>query len=160
MDRLNLGCGDYYVDGWVNVDVTQNERVTPDVVADITGGIPFDDDSFDRVYLGHVLEHLPVELVVPVLADVRRVLRSDGRACIVGPDVALTLQGWNHILGVVLKGADRWDGDVHLWNATGEAHYFAALAAGFEASLVPIGEASDEWPIPDRSSWQFAVELA
>lgn len=154
--KLNLGCGDYYVDGWVNIDSAENSKVRPDMVHDVSLGLPFDDDTADAVYAGHLLEHLPVEAVVPLLREVARVAGSSP-VCLVGPDVTLT---WRHKRGMmtaVVDGEKRWDGDHHQWGCTGEAVLFAARLAGLDASLVPIGELPGSWPVVDRAPWQFAV---
>lgn len=160
MGRLNLGCGDYYAEGWVNVDIASNGRVRPDIVHDLSAGIPFDGDRFDRVYMGHFIEHLALGQVVPILSEVRRVLRPGGEACIVGPDVGNTLRlELKTMVNVVLYGGNRWDGDRHLWTSTGEAHLFAAQVAGFTADLVDIADVPEEWPVASRAPWQFAVML-
>ena len=55
--KVNLGCGRFKLDGFVNVDV--NEDLQPDVVAfaqDYMETLP--DDSVDLVYMGHMIEHI------------------------------------------------------------------------------------------------------
>jgi SAM-dependent methyltransferase len=155
---LNLGCGNYYVDDWVNVDLADN-GVRVDVAHDIRLPLPFDRNAADRVYMGHVLEHVPFDALVPVLAEVRRVLVSGGLACIVGPDVGLTLRDprWSHIMDPVLYGARRWNGDTHEWTSTGEAHVLAARLAGFDPKLIDVAAVPLDWPVVSREGWQFAV---
>ena len=153
--KLNLGCGDHYVPGWVNVDSAQNDKVRPDIIHDVTTGLPFADRSAEVVYMGHLLEHLPVEHVVPMLTEVARV--TAGPVCVVGPDVALTWQHKRNMMEVVVNGADRWGGDRHLWGCTGEAVLFAARLAGLDATLVSVRDVDRSWPVVDRGLWQFAV---
>jgi len=160
MVDLNLGCGDYYADGWVNVDTADHPGVHRDVGWDVLEGIPHGDGTVNRVYMGHVLEHLPLESVVPFLTEVFRVLAPTGAAVIIGPDIGLTYREGRSFMKTVVYGATRWPGDTHLWNSTGEAHLFAARLAGFDAELVPIGSISEDWPVVDRDTWQFAVTLA
>jgi predicted SAM-dependent methyltransferase len=58
--RLNLGCGNRKVSGWVNVDKV--EACHPDVVADLEQlPWPWADDSVEEVMLSHVLKHLGAE---------------------------------------------------------------------------------------------------
>lgn len=54
--RLNVGCGDRPIDGFVNVDLFAARFA--DVLAD-GERLPFSDDSFDEVVTSHVLEHIP-----------------------------------------------------------------------------------------------------
>ena len=57
--KLNLGCGPKLLDGFVNVDLANNwSAVPPDVVADVTERLPFDDGVAEEVHAYHVLEHV------------------------------------------------------------------------------------------------------
>jgi len=159
MVDVNLGCGDYYADGWVNVDTADHPGVNRDAGWDVLDGIPYGDGTVSRVYMGHVLEHVPLDSVVPFLREVFRVLASDGAAVIVGPDVGLAYRQGRTFMKDVVFGATRWPGDEHKWTPTGEAHWFAARLAGFDAELVPIGSLSADWPVVSRDDWQFAITL-
>src|SRR3989344_5709565 len=54
---LNLGSGNVYLKGFVNVDYNKNRN--PDVVWDLNKiPYPFKDNEFDYVYCSHILEHL------------------------------------------------------------------------------------------------------
>ena len=54
--RVNLGCGQAYMEGWTNVDAS------PDVKADIymeaAQFLRQYADEIDEIYMGHVLEHI------------------------------------------------------------------------------------------------------
>lgn len=87
---LDLGCGEVKQDPeHVGVDVRRTKAV--DVVADVSAGLPFRDGSADRVFAVHVLEHLPDYL--PLLAEIRRVLRPDGLLHVLAP-------WWRHVNAV------------------------------------------------------------
>lgn len=61
--KLNLGCGQNHLDGYINVD--NQARANPQVLADLEQfPWPFEDSSVDEVMLNHVLEHLGAELDV------------------------------------------------------------------------------------------------
>ncbi len=54
-NKLNLGCGINYWQGWVNLDF--NKEVKADVYADFEKKLPFEDNTFDHIYTHYVLEH-------------------------------------------------------------------------------------------------------
>jgi SAM-dependent methyltransferase len=78
--RLNLGCGRDIRPGYVNLDVAALPGV--DVVHDLSKPLPFADGEFEEILCKDVLEHLDY---VPVLREVHRVLRLDGRLHVEGP---------------------------------------------------------------------------
>lgn len=75
--KLNLGCGNLKKEGWVNIDIS--ETCDPDVVADITDGLDYNDNSIDEVHAGCVLEQIEGNAYfIKVLNDIWRVLKPDG----------------------------------------------------------------------------------
>jgi predicted SAM-dependent methyltransferase len=59
--KLNLGCGYYKREGFVNID--RAKECDPDMVIDLDPPfmplrLPFGDDSVDLIYSHHVLEHI------------------------------------------------------------------------------------------------------
>jgi SAM-dependent methyltransferase len=85
---LDLGCGNQPYLPWyeplvkevVAVDAAPLPGV---VVADLTGPLPFENDSFDTVLCTQVLEHVPdAELA---MAEIARVLRPGGHALLTVP---------------------------------------------------------------------------
>lgn len=56
MTKLNLGSGNDYKKGWVNIDIS--EEFSPDIVCDLSTGIPYGDSSVDEIYAHHFLEHI------------------------------------------------------------------------------------------------------
>jgi hypothetical protein len=56
--KLNLGCGDKILPGYVNVDVVEARAgMKPDVICDLHDLVPFADASADEILSVHVLEH-------------------------------------------------------------------------------------------------------
>ena len=79
---LDLGCGRNKLPGAVGVD--SNLDTAADVIADIDhGDLPFRDNSFDRVLLAHVIEH--VENVIRAIEEVHRLTRPGGTIVIETP---------------------------------------------------------------------------
>ncbi len=53
---LNLGCGNDYKKGWINLDF--NKEVTADIYCDFDkDGLPFRDNSITHVFAYHTIEH-------------------------------------------------------------------------------------------------------
>lgn len=54
--KLNLGSGNDYREGWVNVDLYQHADERFDLA---TFPYPITENSVDEIYAAHILEHLP-----------------------------------------------------------------------------------------------------
>jgi SAM-dependent methyltransferase len=79
---LDVGCGGQkQYPGNIGVDLLATSEVS--VLADVSGGLSFADDSADRVFLVHILEHL-VDFL-PLVDEVHRVLRPGGIAYVLSP---------------------------------------------------------------------------
>ncbi len=104
---LNVGCGDYRLDGWVNLDA---DPATPaDVHADATVYLrDCPDATFDEVYAGHFLEHLTPEDARRFLAECYRVLAPGGICTIVVPDTYEVLRRYVARSTDAVFIGDRW----------------------------------------------------
>lgn len=167
MSWLNVGCGTHRApEPWVNVDCADNDQVHPDVVVASGQRLPFDDASAERVYLGHVLEHVAWPAVPAFLAEVRRVL--DGEVLVTGPDVYRTVHRWSDglepwdLVASVMEhaapaGADNgWPEALHHWNCH-EARVVDLLERAGFADVAPTTDLSG-WPVVQWSDWQCAVK--
>lgn len=178
---LNVGCGPFYVEGWLNTDVTfVPGEVTPDLVT-VPGAAVFTlPTEFDQIYLGHVLEHVPWHQVVSLLRQLRHHLSPGGRLLAVGPDVLRSLdlfrQGQidrdlmlatmeDHVdatrsgdLGEYTYVKARWEGSRHYWNAHEARVAQAMIDAGFDhVEGLPMDTIGAEWPLVSPAPWQCAV---
>jgi glycosyltransferase involved in cell wall biosynthesis/GT2 family glycosyltransferase/SAM-dependent methyltransferase len=79
--RLNLGCGDASIAGFVNVDRFGSKNV--DQIADLSQPWPWADDAVDEIRAWDVIEHLPDKILT--MNEMWRVLRPGGRAEIMVP---------------------------------------------------------------------------
>ena len=71
--KINLGCGEKKLEGYVNVDVCGN----PDVCADLSVyPWPFESDSADEVFSEHFLEH--VKDFEAAILEMHRILKPEG----------------------------------------------------------------------------------
>lgn len=160
--RLNLGCGDHYVEGWHNVDLQSCPHRVDDYV-DLREPLSF--TGLTHVYAGHVLEHLTRLDVVQLLCRLAPCMASGGQLMLVGPDVVrgeeMCARGdiSADLLNVMRFGEKRWPGDDHLWEC--EPGRLTELLDWTEnwtdIREVPIAQVGLEWPVVSRVPWQCAV---
>lgn len=86
--RLNLGCGDKHLPGYVNVDVAPTRAgKRPDVVCDVRQLKAFADSTVDEVLAVHVVEHFWRWEIVEILREWKRVLKPGGRMVLECPNL-------------------------------------------------------------------------
>lgn len=74
--KLNLGCGYNKEKGYVNID--NRHECEPDMVIDVTKGLPFGDDSIEEVRAVDFLEHLERQEVMTLIDEIWRILKPNG----------------------------------------------------------------------------------
>ena len=72
---------------WSQVRIDIDPAVAPDVLADITDLSSIATGCADALWTAHCIEHLYEYAVPTALAEIRRVLKPDGFACLVVPDL-------------------------------------------------------------------------
>ena len=80
MLKLDIGCGKIGwqqepLDEWVHLDIEPQEHV--EIVADI-GDIPLGDHSVDEIYVGDIVEHIPLWRYDEVFCEWSRILKPGG----------------------------------------------------------------------------------
>lgn len=160
---INLGCGDRYAGGWLNVDHAGSPH-KKDLTLDITDELPWAPGSVLHVYLGHVLEHLTMAQCRSLLKRLRPLVRPEGQILVVGPDVevaqAMADAGTLEVTMDSLRfGGNRWPGDEHRWECTAGKVARILRAAGWgSVEDVGINNVAGFWPVADRNpQWQCAV---
>jgi ubiquinone/menaquinone biosynthesis C-methylase UbiE len=79
---LDIGCGDNKIDDAVGIDIVDLEPV--DILASADAQyLPFQEDSVDKIYCNHVIEHL--DDVVSFIEELCRTVRSGGEIVIRTP---------------------------------------------------------------------------
>ena len=81
--RLNIGCGDYPLPGWLNID--EERQSAADVVRRVPP-LPFSDASVTEIYAGHFFEHLTPQDARLFLDESLRALVPGGRLGLMVPD--------------------------------------------------------------------------
>ncbi len=82
MKKLNIGCGDDYRKGWINLDY--NDKYETDVIHDLNNfPYPFKKEELDYIYCSHILEH--VDDFFKTLKELLKILKKKGTLHIVVP---------------------------------------------------------------------------
>lgn len=118
--KVDVGCGSAKRPGYIGIDLHDQEGV--DIVCNVVkDGMPFEEGELDEIYTHHFLEHVARDEVIPLLKEFHRVLKKDGQAVIVVPDLAWVLETflslpekdrWGFPLSTIF-GAQRAEGDFH-----------------------------------------------
>ncbi len=113
--KVNLGCGQRWKEDWVNIDWSWNARIRKHPIArifvpflyktglidvsinwppnlllhDLRKKLPFENETVDCIYTGHVIEHLKRYECIGCLQECFRILRKGGVLRIVTPDLRL-----------------------------------------------------------------------
>jgi len=133
MLRLNLGCGNDIMPGWVNIDAYNDQA---DVKANIEK-LPYGNDTVDEILASHVIEHFHFMAGFDVLLEWKRVLKPGGKLIVETPDFLASCkdfvaadEGWR----VQLYGqffATPW--------IPGQTHYFLYTETQLRGTLDQCG---------------------
>jgi SAM-dependent methyltransferase len=86
MKILDLGCGEKKVPNSIGLDNVQLPGV--DIEHDLMDfPYPFENESIDKIYLRHVIEHFTIENINLILDECNRLLRKDALLIITVPHV-------------------------------------------------------------------------
>ena len=82
--KLNLGSGDFKLDGYVNIDCRPQHD--PDICCKVED-LNYDEETVDEIYASHILEHLDLEQGRTLLKNCYKWLIKGGVLSIVVPDL-------------------------------------------------------------------------
>lgn len=155
--KLNVGSGPHPAEGWVNLDPFAPADVKGDIFA-----LPFRDEVFTHIYLGHVLEHIEFTSVPRALREVRRVSQPSAHVAIVGPCMnrAIKTKQPEWLLEQIKAGGRKGQpGEDHLWTPTESLTLVCAISGGLlDTQIVPVSTVTrPEWPNPNTDPWQCAI---
>lgn len=125
--KLYVGSRNYKPEGYASVDI--DPSYNPDILCDITKGIPCETGSIEEVVAGHVLEHLEWPDSFWTLAEFSRILQVDGLLKLAIPDMAL-----------LARMAQSGDSAFHaiglMYGVGGRINRFEQHRYGFTASMI------------------------
>ena len=90
--KIELGSGSKKgKDGWTTVD-----QHGADINWDLRRGIPLPNESVDKIYSSHLLEHIPYQQLIPFLRECRRVMKSDAEFSVCVPNFRLYVDAYKN----------------------------------------------------------------
>lgn len=100
--KLELGSGSKRgVDGWTTVDL-----YGADINWDLRHGIPLPNESVDRIYSSHLLEHIPYQQLICFLRECRRVMKAEAEFLVCVPNARLYIDAYKE--GRIFRSKDTW----------------------------------------------------
>lgn len=91
--KLNLGCCDLPLEGWVNIDNSTSSHIKADLVADVLNLSPhFSPQSVDEIYAGHLIEHLYPQDADKAVDHWKSLLKPGGCLTLVTPDFRVLVE--------------------------------------------------------------------
>ena len=105
MNKINLGSGKSYLQGYLNVDI--DSRCKPDLVCDFSKGIPYsiNQNWYDEILAIHVLEHVPD--LISMMTNLLLLLKEGGVLKIEVP-YELSLGAWQDPTHVRAFNENSW----------------------------------------------------
>lgn len=87
MIRLNLGCCDLPLKGWINIDKSTSPHIKSDLTADILKlEEHFQPNSVDEIYFGHGIEHLYPKDIDGAIEHWKSLLKPGGKLALMTPN--------------------------------------------------------------------------
>jgi predicted SAM-dependent methyltransferase len=135
MIKLNLGCFNKKMYGFINVDI--REDVNPDVVDDAFKLEKFENNSVDLIYVCHMAEHLDKHQYPLAFKRWYDVLKMGGILRIAVPDLEAVFAHYIYYKDLTaiyssLFGSQRHDFDYHKWGWTFNTLKQDLWTAGFD----------------------------
>jgi predicted SAM-dependent methyltransferase len=88
--KLNLGCGENVLAGWLNVDFDPLSKEV--VYLDATARFPLPDGVFDFIFSEHMIEHVIYAHAEHMLRECFRIMKAGGRIRISTPDLKFLIE--------------------------------------------------------------------
>jgi len=76
--------------GWITIDLKDGA----DLILDLTKPLPFPDNSVDKIYSSHLLEHLAYQDSIALLGECKRILKPNGVLSLCVPDASIYIKAY------------------------------------------------------------------
>lgn len=119
MKKINIGCGNRTIDGWINIDIFSDKDGV--VTDDVSTLHTIEDQTVDVIYASHVLEHFGRHEIDDILKVWSRKIKPGGLLRIAVPDFEAVCKRYmshgniQEVLGF-LNGGQRNQYDYHKVN--------------------------------------------
>jgi GT2 family glycosyltransferase/predicted SAM-dependent methyltransferase len=157
--RLNLGCGRFKVQGFLNID--QDADVQPDLVCDVLA-LPYEPGTVDEIYAGHLLEHFDWHDGSRALRYWHHLLKAGGTIGVAVPDFDVLAA--RYLQGPTIEGLRELN-DLYIYSYRQKSPhkyaYSAALLAEVmtDAGFVGLGRMPIDHPyFPYPVDWQVGYQ--
>jgi predicted SAM-dependent methyltransferase len=121
--KLHLGCGDWWFDGYINIDMNIYGGV--DMLYDLRQRLPFQDEVVEIIEAHDYVEHISYREIEPMLDDWHRVLIKGGKVVVTLPEFdALTKQY------VEATGEERETAKMHIYGIESDHRWGYTLESG------------------------------
>ena len=85
LKKLQIGAQSNSISGWLNVDLLPKTNAV--AYMDATQRFPFVDNSFDYIFLEHMIEHIKFEEALFMLKECKRILKPGGKVRVSTPNL-------------------------------------------------------------------------
>ena len=140
MKKLNLGCGDKKLPGFLNLD--KYETFKPDIVHDLEKfPYPFSDNEIDEIKLIHVLEHIgqTSEIYINIMKELYRICCNEAKIHISVPHPRSDdyLADPTHVRPITTLGLSLFDLEINKhWGKLGAANTPLAIIHNVNFKIV------------------------
>lgn len=95
MLKLNLGCNNFKLPGFVNIDL--DPKVNPDKILDLRFiTLEYPENSIDFIFAGHVLEHIPYQDSLKLVNDCYTLLKPCSSLLVIVPNYKIATEKLNY----------------------------------------------------------------
>lgn len=132
MVRLNLGCGNFKIKNFINIDIRKN--VNPDIISDIRK-LSLPNDYADIIVAYDVLEHIEFRETLSVINEWLRVLKPKGMLLIRIPNFVKIANNYKALtfrrLSALICGGQTYKENYHKAIFTPDIFYTFSRELGF-----------------------------